>query len=110
MIGGVARSRARYLAPVALLAVVLATVLVVRSALHSASSKAPAGHALRRDGAGAGAARVRPGHRASVWVIRPGDTLSRISVRTGIPVATLESLNPGINPGALQAGQRIRLR
>ena len=42
--------------------------------------------------------------------MQDGDSLSRISVKTGIPIATLESLNANVDPGALQAGRLLRLR
>jgi LysM repeat protein len=43
-------------------------------------------------------------------VVKPGDSLSAISVKTHVSVATLEALNPGIDPNALQTGQRLTLR
>jgi LysM repeat protein len=41
--------------------------------------------------------------------VQAGDSLSSISAKTGISVADLESLNPGIDPNALQTGQRLIL-
>ncbi len=57
--------------------------------------------------------RTKPRRRAAVekfYTVQAGDSLSTISVKTGVPVATLESLNPGVDPGALQTGQLLRLR
>lgn len=50
--------------------------------------------------------------RKRFYRIRPGDTLSTISVKTGVPVAQLTALNPKVaaNPNALQTGQTLRLR
>jgi LysM repeat protein len=42
--------------------------------------------------------------------VHGGDSLSGIAVKTGIPLATLEALNPSVPPNALQNGQRLRLR
>ncbi|MGA2930053.1 MAG: LysM domain-containing protein [Solirubrobacteraceae bacterium] len=42
--------------------------------------------------------------------MRAGDSLSTISVKTGVSIATLESLNPNVDPAALQTGQLLRLR
>lgn len=109
MIGGVARSRARYLAPVALVGAVVATVLVVSNGVHSKSSKPPATSTVHTDGSHGTARARRVRHRAA-YVVRSGDTLSAIALKTGVPVATLESLNPGINPAALQTGQHLKLR
>ena len=42
--------------------------------------------------------------------VRSGDTLSSISEKTGIPMATIEERNPEIDPQALIEGQTLRLR
>jgi LysM repeat protein len=102
----VARNRARYLAPIALVAAIAVTYVVVQGSLKTTTSKTQSHLALP----------TRPVRttattkRATVYVVKPGDSLSAISVKTGISVATLESLNPGIDPNALQAGQRLTLR
>jgi LysM repeat protein len=44
------------------------------------------------------------------YVVKPGDTLSKISVATGVSVEQLQVLNPAIDPHALVNGERIRLR
>jgi LysM repeat protein len=100
-----ARKTGRFLAPLAIIAVVVATALVVKAGLgttHHAAAKAPTTVSATR-------------HRVSkkrTYVIRSGDTLSTISVKTGVPVAQLQALNPGLaaNPNALQTGQSLRLR
>jgi hypothetical protein len=43
------------------------------------------------------------------YVVQAGDTLSDISAKTHVPLATILALNPGINPNALAVGQTIRL-
>jgi LysM repeat protein len=96
-----ARSRGRYLAPIALLAAIIAVGAVLRSGLskHHAAPPTPT------------TALTTSGHHAThkkFYVVRAGDTLSGISVKTGIPVATLESLNR-VDPSTLQAGQRLKL-
>jgi LysM repeat protein len=55
----------------------------------------------------------RAGQRAvqrGVWIVHSGDTLGSISVKTGIDVATLQTLNPDLDPQTLLEGQRIALR
>jgi LysM repeat protein len=42
--------------------------------------------------------------------VRPGDTLESIAARFQIDVDELLELNPGIDPLALNPGQRIRVR
>jgi LysM repeat protein len=48
--------------------------------------------------------------KKTFYVVQSGDSLTAISVKTGVSVPTLESLNPGVDPNALQTGQRLRLR
>jgi LysM repeat protein len=48
--------------------------------------------------------------RRGVWIVHSGDTLGSISVKTGIDVATLQTLNPDLDPQTLLEGQRIALR
>jgi LysM repeat protein len=99
----VGRSRARYLAPIALAAVIAGTYLVVHSGLtkkHAiAQSQAPRVHRKHRKFA-----------RVKFYTVKPGDSLTSIASTTGIPISTLESLNPRVDPNALQTGQRLRLR
>ena len=101
----VARSRGRYLAPIAILIVIAAAVLIVQGQLGSEDH----GHGARANDISK-LLRRHPKRAASFYVVKSGDSLSVISVRTGVPVPTLESLNPGVNPNALQTGQRLRLR
>jgi LysM repeat protein len=97
-----ARSRWRYLAPFALLAVIVVTGLVIRSGLsktHTVSTQQTT-------------AATATGHRHKhkrFYVVKAGDTLSGISAKTGVSITTIEALNPAVDPGALQAGQRLKL-
>jgi LysM repeat protein len=44
------------------------------------------------------------------WTVASGDTLSRISQKTGVPLATILRCNPEIkNPNQIRVGQTIRL-
>lgn len=102
----VARKPGRFLAPVALIVVLVAVILIVRARTDSHHAPPPAPTTP---------ARVLPAShpatsREVFYVVKPSDTLSEISVKTGVPVATLEALNPSIDLSALQIGQRIRLR
>jgi LysM repeat protein len=104
----VARNRARYLAPIALAATIVATYLVVHDAVsnktttvHSQAVRQPTSRSNRTK---------TPSTRAKSYTVQSGDTLSAISAKTGVSLPLLEQLNPGVNPGALQAGQKLRLR
>jgi LysM repeat protein len=99
-----ARTRARYLAPIALTATIAATYFVVHNGV-AIKPKPPVAQASQQ--------RDSPKHQfahVKMYTIQPGETLTSISVKTGISLATLESLNPNINPDSLQAGQKLRLR
>jgi LysM repeat protein len=43
------------------------------------------------------------------YVVQPGDTLTHVSQRTGVPVATLKDLN-GLKSSVIRVGQKLRLR
>ena len=97
-----ARKSGRYVAPIALLAVIVAIGLVVKSGLSKSqdvtkprtTTVSIAGH--------------RTSHKR-FYMVRTGDTLSGISEKTGVSIGTLEALNPRVDPGGLQAGQRLKL-
>jgi LysM repeat protein len=99
---------ARLVAPVALAAVAVATYLIVHAGLNpqhpaTATSSLPStGHA--------GA--LSDHHRSTpkFYTVKSGDTLSQISIKTHVTILTISALNPGLNPNALQTGQRLRLR
>jgi LysM repeat protein len=98
-----AKHPGRFLAPVAIIAVAIAVGLIVRARVdtHHAAA-APPTHRLP---VSRHVARTK-----AFYVIKPGDSLSSISVKTHVPIATLEALNPSIDPSALQTGHRLRLR
>jgi LysM repeat protein len=100
----VARNGARFLAAIALAATITATYLVVHAALTAKTMTAPT-RVVHRP-----AARHRKFARARFYVVQAGDSLSTIAVKTGVAVATLQTLNPNVDPTALQTGRRLKLR
>ena len=44
------------------------------------------------------------------YVVQSGDTLTSIAHATGVSVATILKLNPGVDPQILIAGEKLRLR
>jgi LysM repeat protein len=99
------RSPARFLAPVALVAAVLAVYLVV----HAGSSTSP-GPSITTVTTAAQRGPRASRHTPRTYVVRTGDTLSAIAVRTGVPLARLEQLNPSVDANTLHAGQKLKLR
>ena len=102
------RNPARYLAPLALAAATTGTYVIVHDAMKHKHAPAPAPilqstPSHTRTG--------RPGHaKVKFYVVRPNDTLSKIAARTGVPLATIEALNPTVSPDALHPAERLRLR
>ncbi|MDX6650618.1 MAG: hypothetical protein QOJ97_2569 [Solirubrobacteraceae bacterium] len=96
-----ARSPARYLAPIALVAAFIAILLVV-------------GNVDGGGGSGAGTRvtttqrKVAPTRRT--YVVRQGDTLVSIAARFGLTPESLVALNPTVDAQALQPGVRLKLR
>ena len=101
------RSPARFLAPLALVAFVVALFSIL------------GGGERRRGGARQHpAAARRPRRRRKtpatkrkrkVYVVKPGDTPSGIAEKTGVSLEQLEEANPDLDPQLLAPGQRIRL-
>jgi LysM repeat protein len=95
-----ARSPLRFLAPVAVVVVIVAAVVVVASSDGGKDHKDSARTATTQQ-------KLPKRH---TYVVRVGDTLDAISERFGVPSARLIALNPGLDPQALQLGDRIKLR
>ena len=102
-----ARGRARYLAPVALIATIAGVYLIVHQGTATHAAATPSHQAESHTPTSASAKRYA---KAKIYVVQPGDILTKIAATTGIPLTTLESLNPTLDPNSLQSGQRLRLR
>jgi LysM repeat protein len=117
-------SPARWVAPLALLAALVAVFAIVTSTMGDGDSSpsAPAGTQERRaegsnrDGnARTGTSTTRTGTTDAgeppqeTYVVRSGDTLASIAEETDTTVAELQELNPGVDSNSLTIGQEIRL-
>jgi LysM repeat protein len=97
------RSLARFLAPLALLAVLIGVIVVVSTSGSDSATPTSVVHA------------TTVSHRAHAkphphsYRVRPGDSLSAISARTGVSVDALQRLNPDADPQALHVGERLKL-
>src|SRR5690349_6942537 len=49
-------------------------------------------------------------HVPATYEIQSGDTLVSIAHNTGVPVRTIEELNPQVDPQILIAGETLKLR
>jgi LysM repeat protein len=103
------RNPARYLAPLAIAAVAVASYLIVHHAIIH--KHATASLSITQSSTVSSHTRA---HKASkktkFYRVQSNDTLSKIAATTGVSLATLQRLNPNINPQALQPGTPIRLR
>ncbi len=91
--------RTRCFAPVALVVVAVACVVLVVSL--------PGGSGPRSRASVASHASVPS--VAPYWTVRQGDTYTLISVKTGLTVAQLEAFNPNANQMSLIPGERLNL-
>jgi LysM repeat protein len=105
----------RFGAPAAFLAAVTIAVLLIKSALsgstHEATTAAltsAATHATTRAHGRTTSVRTSTA-TARYYTVQAGDTLGAIAFREKTTVDQLLRLNPGIDPTALHAGQRIRV-
>jgi LysM repeat protein len=108
------RELTRYGAPAAFLAAVTIAVVLIKSALNGGSTQVttPAVPVVTERTTRSTTAR-RPGTttntQARYYTIQPGDTLGAVAARERTSVEALLRLNPGVDPTALHAGQRIRV-
>jgi hypothetical protein len=101
----------RFVGPAAFLLAVTIAVVLIHSALHSGShgsSASPAGTPAAATTIGRHG-RSRPKARR-YWTVRAGDTFGAIATRSGVTVARLQQLNPGVSSTALYIGEKIRVR
>jgi LysM repeat protein len=107
-----ARSPARYLAPIALVAVAFALYTVVKDARDngagSSSSGTPA-QTTPSGGAGSKSSKKSKGHVKKFHRVRRGETPSSIALKYHVSVKTLERLNPKMDPNSLNVGELLRL-
>ena len=111
-------SVARYAAPTLFLVAVTIAVLLIRAGLgggaksvtttrsgpvtHPSTASTPPPGTTRQ-----GATTTTSGRFYRVGV---GDTFGSISAKTGVSIAQIQQLNPGVSSNSLQVGQRLRVK
>lgn len=104
-------SPARLLAPIALVAVVFAFFVVLASSgSDSGSGQKGADTTEQTTTTKAGAPKRKTPRQRITYTVKTGDTLGGIAGKTGVAVEKLQALNPELDPQALIAGQKIKLR
>jgi LysM repeat protein len=106
------RSPARFLAPLALVAVSIALFMVVTSSSTEPDTSEPnRATETRPAGAANGTEEQQPRRKGPRrYTVKPGDTPSSIAEETGVPLEDILRLNPDLDPQTLSPGQRIKLR
>lgn len=121
------RTPARFIAPVALVAFLLALFVVISGSDVSEESddgggdtaaeveRAPTQTDEDDDGSKESREQTAAERRESelpddFYTVKTGDTLAGIAQAVGIPVERLQELNPELDPQALVSGQKIKLK
>jgi len=97
----------RVLAPLALIAVLIAVVVIVQANTDDGGDAGQTNaktKAEKKNGDGDGAENPR------TYVVEEGDTLSGVAAEFDVSVKRLERLNPDIDPQTLNAGQELKIR
>jgi LysM repeat protein len=97
---------ARVFAVTALVIAFVVAVVAISVALSGGDSN---GSGSGRHG-GKQAHKTHRKHVPASYEIESGDTLISIAHRTGVPVRTIEQLNPEVDPQILVAGEQLKLR
>jgi LysM repeat protein len=98
---------ARALAVLALIGGFILLIAIFSAAMNGGSSTdSSKGTTSGKVGRHSAASKSAP----KAYVIKNGDTLIAIAHQTGVPVATIERLNPDVDPQILISGEKLKLR
>jgi len=104
------RNPARFLAPLALVAFVIALFMVVSSSQDQSGETAAPNQSSGNSPAASPTSTAQKTTGRRRYTVRPGDTPSSIAEKTGVPLEEILRLNPDLDPQTLSPGQRIKLR
>ena len=103
------RSPARFLAPIALVAVAVALYSVAKDPSKSSESNSNgANPTATATSTSKSSAKKKTSKKRKSYTVKAGDTLSGIAEKTGVSLETLNDLNPDVD--TLSPGQKLRLR
>jgi LysM repeat protein len=106
----------RYVAPAAFLLAATIAIVLIRSGLQAGTSSPQSTSAVTTQPrktvssptTTGGSTTTKAGPR--FWTVQAGDTFGVISTKSGVPVATIQELNPTVKSTSLFIGQKLRLR
>jgi len=114
------RSPARFLAPLALIVVLVAFLSIVSSGGGGSSTSSDTGRSTTQATTAKKAVSSSAKNKTSTttvkkagkrfYIVQTGDTLGAIADKSGIPLETIQSLNPDVDPHSMTTGQKIRLK
>lgn len=105
------RSRARLLAPIALVTFTIAFLAVVAaSGTGDGDNSSDSGDSSAQRTTQAVKTTPKTPAQGATYTVKTGDTLGAIAQKTGVSVETLQELNPALDPQSLVSGQKIKLR
>lgn len=115
------RSPARFFAPLALIAVVAAFLMIVGGSggesgtSTSTSTSADTATSTSKTTATSKKAAPKAATKKDVaegktYTVQVGDTFGGIADKTGVPLDRLEELNPAVDAHAMTVGQKIKLK
>ena len=102
------RTPARWLAPLALVTCAVAVYAVVNNTMKDDSSSQGTTTTQSTTKTKTTSTKSK-NKRKRTYIVKSGDTLSAISIKTGVSLATLEQLNPKLQADTLHTGQKVRL-
>jgi LysM repeat protein len=112
------RSPARFLAPLALIAVLVAFMAIV-SGSGGGGTTTTTDQSSNTTASQTSSSATKTGSKTKkkpvkdskkTYTIQAGDTLGGIAAKTGVPLSRIEELNPSVDPHAMTTGQEIRLK
>jgi LysM repeat protein len=98
---------ARVLAVTALVVAFVIAIVAIGGALGGSDSN---GSGSGGKHSGKHAHKTHHQHVPATYEVESGDTLISIAHHTGVPVRTIEELNPEVDPQILVAGEQLKLR
>ena len=99
-------SLTRAFAVLAVVCGLLALILVISSSLLGDGGGSQGDNGAQSGKASGGAGKNAP----ATYVVQNGDTLTSIAHDTGVSVARIQALNPGVDPQILISGEKLKLR
>jgi LysM repeat protein len=100
---------ARWLAPIALVTVAVAVYAVVDNTLLNDDTSSNGSTSTQQAAPKKKTSTSKKSRKRRMYTVKSGDTLSAISVKTGVSLDTIQRLNPKLDADTLHAGQRVRL-